>query len=343
MEKTQRTLRVKDIATWTNGSILGNGECLITGICSLDEPNASALSFLREASFIRLSEVLNTIKVGALLVKDTIREEVSNSPIPLIFVKDPFAALVVVLPQLCDAASRPMGISPKAYVDSTAVIAPDASIGAYVFIGPNAHIENSVTIHPHVTIYEGARIGMGTVIHSGATIRENVVIGSYNVIQNGAIVGANGFADIGDPSDSAKRRLSPELGTVKTGDYVDLGANTCIDRATLGSTRIGHGTKVDNLVQIGPNSVIGKSNILCGQVGIAGDCTTGNQVVMGGSVWVEKHIRIVDKVRLAARAGVTSDIRETGDYAGFPAINSKAWRKWYAFIMRSVRKASGNS
>ena len=339
MSKTQRTISVSDIAACTDGAVLGDASRTITGLCSLDEPDPKALSFLRESSARKLLEILNTKEIGALLVNDSLAREVKEPLIPLILVPDPLKALVTVLPRLCDAPASPHKISEKVDIDPSAIIASDASIAAFSVIGPHVRIESSVVIHPHVVIYEGAQIGAGTVIHAGAVIREHVIIGPYNVIQNGAIIGADGFGYIADSSSAMELRPVPQVGIVRTAECVDIGANTCIDRATLGSTRIGTGTKIDNLVQIGHNVSLGRHNILCGQVGIAGSCSTGNNVVMGGNVGVADHIHITDDVRLGARTGVLSDIKEKGDYMGLPPLESKAWRRWYTFILRTAKKS----
>ncbi|NMC62209.1 MAG: UDP-3-O-(3-hydroxymyristoyl)glucosamine N-acyltransferase, partial [SAR324 cluster bacterium] len=325
------------------GTVLGDAETVITGLCSLDESDSSALSFLREASLLKLKKVLSKPTAGALLVDCKLRSDINESPIPLVFVSDPLSALVSVLPYLCTTATHPTGISPKADIHPSAIIDENVSIGSFSVIGPNVHIEKDVVIHPHVTLYEGVHIGAGSIIHSGAVIREYVNIGAQNIIQNGAVIGAEGFGYIPDSNTSSGLVPVPQVGTVNTGAKVDVGANACIDRATLGSTRIGLGTKIDNLVQIGHNVSLGCHNILCGQVGIAGSSTTGDNVVMGGNAGVADHVNIASGVRLGAKCGVIKDIREKGDFLGFPALESKAWHRWYAFMMRSSREGKSGS
>ena len=332
MAESQRSLSVSEIVARTGGTLIGDGTAIIHGLCPLDEPDTRCLAFLREPSVIKLKTAFSGPAVGALLVCDELASEVSNPPFPVILVSNPFAALVLILPDLYDRPSLSPGIHPKSEVDPSAVIGKGAAVGAFAVIGRNVEIGEGVIIHPQVVIYEGARIGSHTVIHSGAVVREYVVIGPNNVIQNGAIIGAEGFGYIGT------NVPVPQIGNVETGPFVDFGANACADRATLGSTRIGEGTKIDNLVQIAHNVRIGAYSIICALTGIAGRAHLGNQVILGGKVGVGNRVNIPDGSRVGAMTGVTSDLPRKGDYAGYPAMEEKDFIRWVKFTKRTARK-----
>ncbi len=194
------------------------------------------------------------------------------------------------------------------------------------FFHQNSNIDSSVKIgantliHPSAVIYPNVQIGSNTIIHAGVIIREDSIIGDSCIIQPNCVIGADGFGYIPDPKLGLK--AVPQVGNVIIGNRVDIGANSCIDRATIGSTIIGDGTKIDNLVQIGHNVIIGKNCIICGQVGIAGSCTIGDQVVFAGKSGSVDHIKIASKVRIGACSTVLSDILEPGDYSGSPAIKA---------------------
>jgi len=181
-----------------------------------------------------------------------------------------------------------------------------------------------VVIHPHVTVYPGVRVGARSVLHAGVVIREDCIIGEDNVLQPGAVIGADGFGYIPDPTFGL--RPVPQVGHVVLAERVEVGANSCIDRATLGVTAVDTGTKIDNHVQVGHNTKIGKNSILCGMVGIAGSAHIGSNVTLAGYVGVGDHVSIVDNVRVGAKGGVSSDIREPGDWCGYPVVKGHRWR-----------------
>ncbi|XP_015574236.2 probable UDP-3-O-acylglucosamine N-acyltransferase 2, mitochondrial isoform X3 [Ricinus communis] len=207
-------------------------------------------------------------------------------------------------------------IDPTALVEIGAVVHSKAALGANVYVGSGA------VIGPDVTVGQSAKIGYNVSLR-------NCTIGDSCVIHNGVSIGQDGFGFFVDEQGSMVKK--PQLLSARIGNHVEIGANTCIDRGSWRDTVIGDHSKIDNLVQIGHNVVIGKTCMLCGQVGIAGSVTIGDYVTLGGRVAVRDHVSIASRVRLAANSCVTKDIREPGDYGGFPAVPIREWRRQVAY------------
>jgi UDP-3-O-[3-hydroxymyristoyl] glucosamine N-acyltransferase len=318
------TLSLAEITQVVSGKLVGDGSVRVQGICSLDEPALGCLSFCN--SVLTPNSLHTEPTPTALLVKKSNLSKVKDyCSLPFIEVEEPLKAIIKLIPYFYPPFKPNQEISSKADIHPSANIAEGVSIGAFVAIGANCVIEKGTIIHPHVTIYHGVKIGLNCQIHSGAVIREETEIGDNSVIQNGAVIGADGFGYIYD--DKIGLIPVPQIGRVVIGAKVDIGANSCIDRATLGTTQINYGTKIDNLVQIGHNTKVGKNTIICGAVTIAGSSQIGDEVVLGGGVGIKDHVTIADKVRLAARSGVISSIEKPGDYAGFPPVPINEWRK----------------
>ncbi|KAG6695166.1 hypothetical protein I3842_09G083600 [Carya illinoinensis] len=206
-------------------------------------------------------------------------------------------------------------IDPTALIETGAIVHPKSVVGAYV------HIGSGTVIGPSVTIGQLTKIGYNVAL-------SNCSIGDSCVIHNGVCIGQDGFGFLVDEKGDIVKK--PQLLDARVGNHVEIGANTCIDRGSWRDTVIGDHSKIDNLVQVGHNVVVGKSCMLCGQVGIAGSVTIGDYVTFGGRVAVRDHVSIVSKVRLAATSCVTKDIKEPGDYGGFPAVPIHEWRRQVA-------------
>jgi UDP-3-O-[3-hydroxymyristoyl] glucosamine N-acyltransferase len=316
-------ITLQEIASLLNAQIHGDPAVRIIEIAALEEATPRSLCFTREQHTDRVSLDVQRIP-GALLVPRALMGDLSRIPCPLLMVDDPLRSLIQLIPRFYEPRVPSIGISPRAEIDPTAELGPGCSVGAFCVIGADVVIEERVTLHPHVTIYPGACIGAGATIHSGAIIREECVVGADAIVQNGAVIGADGFGYI--PGDRGLIPV-PQIGSVVLEAHVEVGANTCIDRATLGTTRVGSGTKIDNQVQIGHNVRIGEHSVICGQVGIAGSARLGRGVVIGGNAGIKDHVSVADGVRVAAKAGVITDLTARGDYAGFPAIPAATWRR----------------
>uniref|UniRef100_A0A2N9IRN0 UDP-3-O-[3-hydroxymyristoyl] glucosamine N-acyltransferase non-repeat region domain-containing protein n=1 Tax=Fagus sylvatica TaxID=28930 RepID=A0A2N9IRN0_FAGSY len=214
-------------------------------------------------------------------------------------------------------------IDPTALIEMGAIVHPKSVVGAYV------HIGSGTIIGPSVTIGQLTKIGYNVAL-------TNCTIGDSCVIHNGVCIGQDGFGFFVDEKGNVLKK--PQMLNARIGNHVEIGANTCIDRGSWRDTLIGDHSKIDNLVQIGHNVVIGRSCMLCGQVGIAGSVTIGDYVTLGGRVAVRDHVSIVSKVRLAAISCVTKDIKEPGDYGGFPAVPIREWRRQVATQFQTSKK-----
>ncbi|KAG6546254.1 hypothetical protein Mapa_012293 [Marchantia paleacea] len=216
-----------------------------------------------------------------------------------------------------------------AQVDDTVVVEVGAVVHAYAQIGPNSHISSGSIVGAHVVIGSNTRLGFNVSL-------QNCSVGDSCTLHNGVCVGQDGFGfTINDKGEVVKK---PQLLKVQIGSFVEIGANSCVDRGSWRDTVIGDHTKIDNLVQIGHNVVIGRCCLLCGQVGLAGSSTLGDYVVMGGKSGVADHISVASKVRIAAKSAVISHITEPGDYAGFPAVLAKEWRRSMVALRKLGRR-----
>jgi UDP-3-O-[3-hydroxymyristoyl] glucosamine N-acyltransferase len=338
-EKQNLKITAAEIVEAVDGSLIHRSESVITGICSLDELRDGCLSFTTTSSLKQISEMLQNSPLSALLVSaevEGVEQLVERTPpenLPtLIGVKNPMLAFCKVAPLFFDIPQPERGVSDFARVHPGASIGENVAIGDFCSIGADCVIEDNATLHPHVTVYPGARIGKGALLHAQSVVREDCTVGEGCIVQNGAVVGADGFGYT--PCPEMGIRHVPQVGGVEISSQVEIGANSCVDRGTLGTTKIGVGSKIDNLVQIGHNARIGSHSLLCGQVGIAGSCSIGNQVTLGGMAGVKDHIRIADGVRVAGRSGVITDLPEKGDYAGFPAIKAGDWKRLQTALVR---------
>ena len=249
-------------------------------------------------------------------------------------VERPRYALAMLLDLFAPPIQAYAGVHPSAVVEDTARLAPDASVGAHAYVGPRAEIGEGAILLPGVTVGADARIGRNCLLHPGARVGDRVVLGNNIILQSNAIIGADGFSyvtpDVGS-IETAKRtgevtaqnleivRIN-SLGTVILGDGVEVGANSCIDRATMGATRIGKGTKIDNLVQIAHNCTIGENCFIAGSVGIAGSVEIGDRVVLAGGAGIADHVTIGDDAIIMARSGLGSDVPAKAVYIGYPAL-----------------------
>ena len=325
-------MKASEIANLLGLSLRGK-DTLITCLCPIDDPKEGGLSFIKKASLVS-PEAFNVL--SAILVTEEVSQEISQFTGALLIASQPQKSLIDLIPHFYPNERPGPQIHATAVIDPATSLPKDISVGAYVVIGSKCSFGSAVTIYPHVVIYSNVSIGSNVAIHSGAVIREGTRIGSNCTLQPGAVIGGDGFGYVPDPVVGIK--AVPQVGTVELADGVDVGANSCIDRAAIGTTKINRGTKIDNLVQLGHNVRIGEFSMMCGQAGVAGSTTLGNRVILGGQSGIADHLNIVDDVRIGAHSGVIYHVKEKGDYIGFPAIRSVPWRRLNLTLLKLIGK-----
>jgi len=299
-----------ELATLVGGQVVGNGHVMIQGAASLIDAMEGHITLVDQSE---KNQQLENSRAAAVVAPHGF---VPRS-IPAIQVDDVHRAFATIFRHFYPPrASKRIGISPLASVSPTAEIGSDVDIHPFATIGDGVVIGAGATIHSGVQILSGSKIGEGTTIFPNAVLYENTEVGPRCMIHANAVLGAYGF---GYGFADGRHVLSAQLGNVVLGADVEVGAGTTIDRGTYGPTSIGEGTKIDDLVMIAHNCRIGRHNMLCSQVGIAGSTTTGDYVVMAGQVGVRDHVRIGHRAVLGAMAGVTNDVPDGGRMIGIPA------------------------
>lgn len=297
------------IAAELGGELVGPADQAVSRPVPADDDDPEGITFAGSAKY--LAAALES-SVGAVLVSP----DAGPCPKPHIIVSDPRAAFGRLLGLWKTELPIEPGIHPLASVSPGATIDPSASVGPFAVVERGAQIGAWSRIYPFAYIGEDCVLGAGCSIFPHAVLYQNVTLGDRVAIHAGAILGADGF---GFEFDGENQVKVPQIGTVEVGDDVEIGANTCIDRATAGSTTLGDGVKLDNLVQIAHNTKVGEQTVIAAQAGISGSTRIGKRVTMGGAVATSHHVKIADGTVLGGRTGVTSDIDEPGAYWGTPA------------------------
>lgn len=288
----------------------------VSGLCPPEAPRAGAVTVLTNASRL---EAVKDAPLAAAVIPEGLE---AGSPHPLIRVADTRLALAQ-LSALFDPRPKPeVGVDPGAHVHPSVKLGHNVSIGPGAVLEANVTVGENVRIGPNCVLGQGVRVGDGCLLHAGVILYDGVELGRNVTLHSGAVLGADGFGYAGSPQGAVKIH---QLGTVIAGDGVEIGAGTCIDRATLGATRIGARSKVDNLCQIGHNAQIGEDCLIAGTTGIGGSTVLGRGVIVGGNVSFADHLTIGDGVRIAGCSGVTKNIPAGETWAGFPA---QPYRKW---------------
>ncbi len=314
------TFTVRQLAEWVEGEVLGDGDLPITNARTLSDAESGDITFIDSD---RHMNAWHASHASAAVAPPTV---VPNGR-PLIRVDDPLMAFVRIVQQIRGTSPEPSGvIDPSAQIHPTARIGEGATIGPFAVVGEHTEIGKNVTLQTGVVIGRDCRIGDDAVLHPRVVLYDGTILGNRVVIHANAVIGADGF---GYRFQNGRHTKVPQLGCVLIEDDVEVGAGSTIDRGTFGPTRIGCGTKIDNLVMIGHNCQIGRHNILAGQVGIAGSCTTGDYVVMAGQVGVADHLQVGQGAVLAAGTGVVRHVPAGVRMLGYPARpESDAKRTW---------------
>jgi UDP-3-O-[3-hydroxymyristoyl] glucosamine N-acyltransferase len=319
------TLTLQEIAKLCGGQLNGDPACKITGVASLDEAVEGEIAFYNNPKY--MPRLRNT-RASAVFVPPDFSEKTAAAQIR---VTDPSKAFEQVVIKL---APTPVAFAPG--VHATAIVDPSAKVGARVSIQPHAVIEAGTTIGDETVIGAGSyvghetKIGSGCMIYPNVTIRERTIIGSRVIIHGGAVIGADGF---GFEFKDGRQRKIPQIGIVQIDDEVEIGANTTIDRARFGRTWIQEGVKIDNLVQIAHNVVVGKHTVIAAQAGISGSVRLGERVSLAGQVGIVGHATIGDGTMVAAQSGVSKNI-PGGVWFGYPAVPFEEAKRQFAWIHR---------
>jgi len=320
-------MKLSELADLTAARIdKGSADLEITGAAGLDDAGAGHVTFLANP---RYTPRVNTTQASAIYLSEDAR---IDREIPTLRARDPYLAYTRALRLFHPEPEFAPFIHESAVIDPSATVAESVWIGAGAVVGPASRIAEGVRLYPNVTIYEGVTIGRDSVVHSGTAIRERTQIGERVVIHNNVVVGCDGF---GYAKDEQKRWLKiPQAGRVVIEDDVEIGAGTTIDRASVGESRIGRGTKIDNLVQIGHSCTVGEDTLLCAQVGLAGSSHIGNRVILAGQAGVAGHLTIGDDVVLTAKSATSHDVPPGKVISGIPAFDNRDWLKATAAFRR---------
>jgi UDP-3-O-[3-hydroxymyristoyl] glucosamine N-acyltransferase len=320
-------MKLSELAALTGARIEGEfADLEITGAAGLDEAAAGQVTFLANP---RYTPRINSTSASAIYVSE---EATVERKIHLLRTRDPYLAYTRALILFHPATATEPFIHPSASIDPNAQIATGVSIGAGSTIGSEVIIEAGVRIHPNVTVYDGVKIGKDSVIHSGVALRERSQIGQRVIIHNNAVVGCDGFGYAKDEKGGWLK--IPQTGRVVIEDDVEIGAGTVIDRASVGETRIGRGTKIDNMVQIGHSCTVAEDSLLCAQVGLAGSSHIGSRVVLAGQVGVAGHLTIGDDAVMTAKSAVSHDVASGKMISGIPAFDNREWLRSTAAFRR---------
>jgi UDP-3-O-[3-hydroxymyristoyl] glucosamine N-acyltransferase len=334
-------MRLGELARELGATLDGGDEDVeITGVAGIEDAALGMLTFVADRR--HESHLASTRAAAVVLAHDA-----PPAPLPALRVAHPYLSFVQAMELFRPAQQPPAGVHPTAVIAPTAAIGPDATIGPYVTIADGVRIGRDAVLGAHATIYRDVRIGDAFTAHAGAVVREGVIIGDRVTVHAGAVIGSDGFGFV--PRPEGHRKI-PQLGTVILEDDVEIGANSTVDRATLGATRIGRGTKIDNLVMIGHGCQIGPGCLLAAQVGLAGGTRLGAGVMLGGQVGASGHLTIGDGAQVAAQSGVHREIPTGAIYGGYPAMEIRQWRRLTASLprfpglfrrLRRVEKALG--
>ena len=315
---------LQEIAQYLGGSVSGDAQTMIGGLATLDEAGEGDLTFLANPKY---AGKVATTGASAVLLPEGGNPHGRNA----IFHANPYLAFAKLLTLFYTKPSTPLGIMPGALVAEGARLGADVTVHPGASIAAGVVVGDRVTLHPGVVLYPGVTLGDDVTLHANVSVRERCRIGNRVTIHDGTVIGSDG---LGYAPDGDSWYKIPQIGIVIIDDDVEIGSNSSIDRAALEATRIGRGTKIDNLVQIAHNCIIGEDCMICSQVGISGSTRVGNHVIMGGQVGVAGHVKIGDNVVIAAKSGVPNSIAAKQLVAGIPAMPHREWLKASGIIPR---------
>ena len=318
----------QQIALLLGGKVYGNASASVSDVAPIEQAQAHQLSFVTEEKylpFIATSQA-GVILVTQSLLNDSIIAAAQNASSALIAVENARGAMAQLL-QLVAKTINPtrQGIEQPSFISEGVQVPEDAYIGAFAYIGKNVRLGKGVQIYPQVYLGDNVVIGDNTILYAGSKVYYNCQVGANCIIHSGVVIGADGFGF--EPDSKGLNQKIPQIGNVVIEDDVEIGANTTIDRAMMGTTIVRSNAKLDNLVQLGHNVEIGQSTFMCAQVGVAGSTKIGHHCILAGQVGVAGHIEIADQCVFGAQTGVAGSIKKPGIYQGSPAIDASVWRR----------------
>jgi UDP-3-O-[3-hydroxymyristoyl] glucosamine N-acyltransferase len=332
-------MKLADIASRLNVRLEnGSPDTEITGVAGIEEAREGQITFVSNPKY---NAAARTTKASAVIVA----EDFAAISAPTLRSKNPYLSFANAIELFYEAPKYGPRIHPTAVIGPSVKIGNNPHIGAYVVIDDDVEIGDHAIILPHVVIYGGARIGNNFFAHAHAVVREYCRLGDDVVLQNGAVVGSDGFGFAKDDAEHWHKIV--QSGTTILENEVEVQANACIDRASIGETHIGRGSKIDNLVQVGHGSRVGEDTLLCAQVGLAGSTEVGNKVILAGQVGVAGHCHIGDGAIATAQSGIPNDVAPGAIVSGYPAIDNKLWLRCSAVfnklpeIAKLVRSLAG--
>ena len=314
--------RLLELARWVGGRVEGDPERRVRAVATLDEAGPDDLSFLTNA---RYRSSLAASRAGALLVGD--QERIVGRD--LLIAPEPYLALALILGRMYPVPRSASGVSPDARIGVGATLGADVAIEPFAVVGDNVRLGDRVVVGAGVVIGAGSTVGPDSVLMPRVVLYPGTRVGARCLIHSGVVLGADGF---GFATSAGTHHKMPQLGRVEIEDDVEIGANTTIDRGTLGATRVGRGTKIDDLVMVAHGVVIGPNGLFAAQSGISGSTRIGSHVTMAGQSGAAGHLTIGDGVVVAAKTAVFSDVADRSFVAGIPAVDHRAWKRSSALV-----------
>jgi UDP-3-O-[3-hydroxymyristoyl] glucosamine N-acyltransferase len=303
----------------------GSPETEITGLNGIDQAGPGELSFVSNPKY---AAAARSTRASAVIVA----EDFPAIPAAMLRAKDPYLSFARALELFHQPLRYAPGVHATAVVHPTAKVGAHAHIGPYVVVDENVEIGEHAVLLAHVVIYRGVKIGSHFFAHAHAVVRENCRLGNHVLLQNGVVVGADGFG-FAKTAEGRWHKI-PQPAPVVIGDDVEIQANSCIDRASVGETRIGRGVKIDNLVQVGHGSSVGEDALLCSQVGLGGSTEIGARAILTGQVGVVGHCKVGEAAIITPQSGVANDVAAGALVSGAPAVDHKLWLKYSAILPR---------
>lgn len=320
-------LTARELAILLDAQIEGNPDATVEKLVKIEEADGKSLCFIANPKYDHYAADTHA---GVLVVSEKFAIKNKNGTTYL-RVKDPYSSFVLLLEKFSGHAAAKSGIEEGSFIDPSAQVDPSCYVGAFAYIGKNVQLAKGVQIYPNCYVGDESVVMDDSVLFAGVKIYKNTVIGKRTTVHAGAVIGSDGFGFA--PQKDGSFVKVPQTGNVTIGDDVEIGANTVIDRATLGSTQIDNGVKLDNLVQIAHNVVLGANTVIAAQAGISGSTKLGKNVMVGGQAGIVGHITIADRVKINAQSGVSKTIEEKGAaLSGTPAEN---FRQHYKHIAQT--------